>query len=266
MAIYVILPAFFLQGCGYWMIDRGTVYADKPYEVKEGAVHRSSTPYESSEPKLVKVESGQEIFVPAHWEIVDNAGIPPGSYPYPRFNADPVWKVDKSRPNTFAAVEEYAKQNGYAILRTDIDFPAKMASGHNPAGKYYLIPKGKYVVYKPEEQANGDIILTPIEVPGCRNRLLQAPKIKWVPRTKVRVDKEIWLKTERYLDKQLITERYRDVKTQVDAGAVVLGVIGGLAAGVGLGYLFWFGKGAASAVVCSSGACGPGFPAPRPLP
>lgn len=278
-----ILPAFFLQGCGYWMVDRGTVRAEKPYEIIRSEAQRAAAPYETSEPKLVKKETGretvQESFTPAHWEVVDFNGIPPGSYPYPIFDADPVWKTDKSRPNTFKAVEDYARQNGYAILKNEVDFPAKMTSGKRrtaESAKIYLIPKGKYIVYKPEEMANGDIILTPIEVPSCRNQLVWAPKLKWVPRTKIitklRVDKEVWSATERYLDTRTVTERYRDVNTQIDAGAVALGVLGGLAAGIGFGYLFWYGSSAVASSsvvinsVCPSGVCAPGFPAPRPLP
>ena len=267
LTAFIVLPAFFLQGCGVWMVDRGTVYADKPYEIKDTGVQRSTTPYETSEPKLVKVETGQEVVVPAHWEIVDFNGIPPGSYPYPVFDKDPVWRVDKSRLNTFKGVEEYAKKNGYAILKNNVDFPAKMTSGHQPP-KIYLIPKGKYIVYKPEEMANGDVVLTPIEVPSCRNQLVWAPKLKWVPRTKVRVDKEFWTTAERYLDKQTIEKRFKDVNTQVDAGAIVGAGILGLVGGLILGHIFWFGSGAASSstVICPSGVCGPGFPMPRPLP
>lgn len=271
----IILPLFLLQGCGVWMSDRGTVIADKPYETTDSGAQRSAAPYETSEPKLVKTETGQETtqesFVPAHWEIVDYAGILPGSYPYPKFDADPVWKMDKTKPNTFKAIEDYAKKNGLAILKTVMDFPAKMTSGHKPP-KIYLIPKGKYILYKPKEQANGDVLLTPVEVPSCRNQLVLAPQIKWVPRTKiktiVRVDKEIWVTTERYVDTKTVVERYRDVNTQVDIGAVALGALGGLLVGVGLGYLFWFGSGATTIIsgpVAGPIPCPPGGPGPVPI-
>jgi len=272
-----ILPVFLIQGCGYWMIDMGTVYDDRPYEVKDSGVQRATAPYEKSEPRLVKTETGQEAlresFVPDHWEVIDFNGIPPGAYPYPIFDKDPVWKVDKSKPNSFKAIEDMAKEKGYAILKNDVDFPAKMTSGSKPANsaRIYLIPRGKYIVYRPEEQTNGDIILHPIEVPSCRNQLVWAPKLKWVPRTKtiskVRIDKEIWMGAERYADKQVITEKYLATKTQIDAGVTVAAGLLGL----GLGYLIWFGHAAtaSSSIVikgCPSGVCGAGAPAPRPGP
>lgn len=279
LIVFIILPAFFLQGCGVWMSDKGTVRATAPYEAKESDTARAETPYEKSDAKLVKTETGQEVinesYTPAHWEIMDYNGIPPGEYPRPIFDADPAWRVDKTRPNTFLAVEEYAKKNGLVIFKNGIDFPAKMTSAKKrtaESAKIYLIPPGKYILYKPEDGENGDIVLTPVEVASCRNQLVLAPKLKFVPRTKirniVRVDKEIWGSTERYLDTKVRTERYLDVKTQVDNGASALWFLGGLASGVGLGYLFWFGSGAAASgpAICPAGACAPGGPAPRPLP
>lgn len=270
--VFFVLPAFFLEGCGVWMKDMGTIRSSEPYEVERLDVQRATRPedvsetVETSPAKLVRREQGEEKFVPAHWRIIDDGGIPAGSYPYPKFDADPVWKVDKNKPNTFKAVEEYAKKNGLAILKNEVPWPAKMTSGHKPP-KFYLIPPGKYILYKPEEQADGDVILTPVEVPSCRNQLLVAPKLLFVPRTKIRVDREIWeqetIKTvsRRYRDTQVIEQRYRDVRTQVDQGASALWFLGGLAAGIGLGYLFWYGSTTAAVV---SGPCAVGGPGPVP--
>jgi len=161
-------------------------------------------------------------------------------------------------------VEEYAKAQGLAIMQLKIDFPARMNSWHHPNGKIYMIPAGKYILMKPRELGNGDMEMIPYQVPSCRNQLLQAPRLKWVPRTKVRVDKEIWMGAERFRDIQTFenqtSERVQTTIKQVDMGALIAAGLLGL----GLGYLFWFGKTATNTVVQTvSAVCAPGLPPAR---